>query len=301
MKKIFRRSAVISLFIFFTFSGSIRLCAQNFSGQILDSKTKQPVPYVNVGIPNKGFGTISDDHGNFSILLDDKYNNDSLKISMIGYKPISLQVQDAKNQHKNVTAKFYMNENVYELSEIVIRPIKYKTTTVGNKDLGQPCVSFIGDTTKSSKNYEVGTLINIKKRATFIDDIKFGVCHNDFDSVIIRVNIYTKTNENILKHPIYVTVKKEDKAVTVDTKKYNIKVEDDFIIAFEALEILQSKSGKGKTIGKKFSFSGGLYGADMLMRDNIYAKWIKVPLAVVGFNTTITYEDKGNWFTNIFK
>ncbi len=301
MKKTFHTLAVISIFILFIFTGSVRLYAQNFSGQIFDNKTKQPIPYVNVGIPNKGFGTVSDDNGNFSILLDDKYNNDSIKISMIGYKPISLKVQDAKNQYGNISAKFYMNENSYELNEVVIRPIKYKTTIVGNKDLGQPCVSFIGDTTKSNENYEVGTLISIKKQPTFIDNIKFGVCHNDFDSIIIRINIYTKTNENILKHPIYVTVKKEDKTVTIDTKKYNIEVEDNFIIAFEALEILQSKSGKGKTIGKKFSFSGGYFGADMLMRKNIYAKWEKVPVVVVGFNATITYEDNGNWFTNIFK
>jgi len=280
---------------------SVRLYAQNFSGQIFDNKTRQPIPYVNIGIPNKGFGTISDDNGNFSFPLDDKYNNDSLKVSMIGYKPIYLKVQDAKSNYGNASVKFYMDENSYELNEIVIRPIKYKTIVVGNKDLGQPCVSFIGDSTKSNENWEVGTLISIKKQPTFIDNIKFGVCHNDFDSIIIRVNIYTKTNENILKHPIYVTVKKEDKAVTIDTKKYNIEVEDDFIIAFEALEILQPISEKGKTIRKEFSFSGGFFGADMLMRKNIYDTWGKVPVVVVGFNATITYEGKGNWFTNIFK
>ncbi len=195
-----------------------------------------------------------------------------------------------------------MINRINSLSEIIIRPINYKTTTVGNKDLGQPGISFIGDSITSGEGYEVGTLINIKKRSTYIDNINFGVYKNDFDSITIRLNIYDeKTNENLLKHPIYVMVKKTDKAVTVDTKKYGIQVQDDFIIAFETLEILQTKNGKGKNSGKKFMFSGGFWGSDMLMRRNIYSQWKKVPVVVLGFNVTITYEDNGSWFTNFFK
>lgn len=300
MKKTFRTLTVILTFTLFIFIGSVRLYAQNFSGQIFDNKTKQPIPYVNIGIPNKGLGTVSDDTGNFSIQLDDKYNNDSLKISMIAYKPISLKVQDAKDKYGSTSAKFYMDENSYQLNEVVVRPIKYKTTIVGNKIHGPPCINFVGDSTQTHENVEVGTLINIKKHPAFVDNIKFGVCQNDFDSITFRVNIYANTNENILKHPIYVTVKKEDKEVTIDTKKYNIEVEDDFIIAFEALDIIKPKDGKGKTIGKRFNFRGGLFGDDMLYRKNIYSKWEKVSVLVLGFNATITYEDKGNWFTNIF-
>jgi hypothetical protein len=279
-------------------TGLVSLNAQNFTRQIFDDKTKQPIPYVNIGIPSKGFATVSDESGNFSIMLDDKYNNDSLRISMIGYKPIYFKIHADKNQFGNISPKLYMNENSYEINEAVKRPINYKTTIVGNKDIGEPCLSFIGDTSKSNRIYEIGTLITIKKQPTFIDNIKFGVCHNDFDNITIRVNIYTKTNENILKHPIYVTVKKKDKVVTIDTKKYDIKVEDDFIIA---LEIIQSNDGKGKTIGNKFSFSGGFFGSDMLTRKSIYDKWKKMPFVVVGFNATIIYEYKGNWVTNIFR
>lgn len=277
---------------------SVSTTAQNFSGQIFDAKTKEPISYVNIGIMNQGVGTVSDEYGNFSLNLSDKYNKDTLKIFVIGYRAIFLNVQDAKTKD----AKLYLEQSSYELGEVVVRPVHYKTKVVGNTDLGEPSIAFIGDSTKPNVGYEVGTLIHIKKRTTYIDNISFGVCKNEYDSITIRLNIYDeKTNENVLKHPVYVTVKKGDKIVTVDTKKYNIMVYDDFIIAFEALEILQIKSRKEKNIGNKFMFSGGFFGSDMLMRENIYDTWQKVPVIVIGFNATITYEDSGNWFTNLFK
>jgi hypothetical protein len=275
--------------------------AQNFNGQIFDNKTKAPIPFVNIGIINKGVGTISDENGVFSLKLEDIYNNDSLNISMIGYKKISLKVGEAKRKYGSAYTKLYLAENMNALQEVVIRPIDYKTLIVGNRDLGEPRINFTGDSTTLQEGYEVGTLINNKKRSAYIDKINFGVCENDFDSITIRLNIYDKsTNKNILERPIYVTVKKE-KVVTIDTKKYNIYVTDDFIIAFEALEIIQIKNGKGKSPEKKFAFSGGFFGSDMLLRRNIYDKWKKVPLIVVGFNATITFKDNGNWFTNLFK
>ena len=113
MKKTLHILAVISTFTLFIFIGSGRLYAQNFSGQIFDNKTKQPIPYVNIGIPNKGFGTVSDNNGNFSIQLDDKYNNDSLKITMIAYKSIFLKVQDAKNKYGNVSSPVFQTIQKY--------------------------------------------------------------------------------------------------------------------------------------------------------------------------------------------
>ncbi len=266
--------------------------AQTFNGQIRDAKTNKTIAFANIGIINKPVGTMTDESGNFSLVLEDKYNDDVLNISMIGYKPVSIKVSEFKSKYAGVSANIIMTENSYALAEVVVRPVKYKTKTVGNTNTGQPCINFIGDTTNSNETAEVGTLIKIKHPA-FIDNIGFCVCSNDFDSITIRVNIYSRSsNENILRKPIYAVVKKGDTKINIDTKKYNIKVDDDFIIAFEALNILQHKEEKGKKESKKFSFSGGFFGADMLLRESIYNEWQKVRTVVVGFNATITYEAK---------
>jgi hypothetical protein len=290
---------LIVLFLIFI---SLFANAYNFHGQIFDSKSQQPMAYVNVGIIGKGIGTVSDENGNFSLSIDDKYTNDTLKITSIGYLPIKYCVRDAMAKYGNSPAKIYLEESSYALTEVIIRPIKYSTKVVGNTNSGSPCVYFIGrDTAVKYDGCEIGTLIKLKNKPAFIDKINFSICSNDFDSLTLRLNIYSKNNENILKHPIYVTIKKGQKEVTINTKPYNIKVEDDFIIAFEALQILQSK--KGKAGSKKFSFSGGFSGSDMMTRMNIYDKWAKTKAVVIGFNATITYQDteKGNWFKRLFK
>lgn len=276
--------------------------ASEFSGQIFDSKNKQPIAYVNVGIIGKGIGTVSDEKGKFTLIIDDKLINDTLKITILGYLPIKYKVADAIAMYGNSEAKLFLEESSYSLTEVIIRPIKYATKVVGNTNSGSPCVYFIGrDTAVKYDGCEIGTLIKLKNKPAFIDAINFSICSNDFDSLTLRLNIYSQNNVNILKHPIYVTLKKGQKEVTINTKQYNIRVEDDFIIAFEALQILQSK--KGKAGSKKFSFSGGFSGSDMMTRMNIYDKWAKTKAVVIGFNATITYQDteKGNWFQRLFK
>lgn len=282
----------IYIFLVLILISNLPLSAQDFTGQVFDSKTKQPIPYVNIGIIKKGIGTLSDEQGNFSLKIEDKFNEDSIKITILGYKYICYKVFDIKTKFSNTMAKFYLDENSFLLNEVVVRHVKYKTEIVGNRDLGSPCVTFLGDTSRDLSGCEIGTQIKIKKRPTFIDNIKFGICQNEFDSLTLRLNIYSKNNVNILKQPIYVKIKKGETQVTIDTKPYNIKVEDDFIIAFEALKIIQAKKGKGKIAEKKFSFSGGFTGSDMLTRMNIYDKWKKVNIVTIGFNATITYKDE---------
>ena len=83
---------VIFFFILISFQGF----AQLFNGQVMDEKTKDPIPYVNIGIVGKGVGKVSDSNGNFSIMLDEKYNDDTIKISMIGYTPIYMKPKSRK-------------------------------------------------------------------------------------------------------------------------------------------------------------------------------------------------------------
>lgn len=278
------------IFLIFLFGITGYAHAQDFAGQVLDKKTGEEIPFAYVGITGKATGAVSDIHGNFTFPLGEQYNNDTFKISMVGYKPLVIKVSELRKKYAAQPAKLYLDEASYALTEVVVRPAKFRTEIVGNKDQGQPCVSFVGDTTKPETIYEVGTHIKIKQRTTFVDNINFAVCRNDFDSLTIRINIYDfRTNVNILKRPIYVTVHKDEKKVTVDTKPYNIMVDDDFIIAFEAFEILQQHSG-GKKNKKVFDFSGGFFGSDMLLRPGLYSKWEKVPMVVVGFNATITYK-----------
>ena len=70
--------------------------SQTISGTVVDLSSKQALAYVNIGIVGKGVGKVSDSNGNFSIMLDEKYNDDTIKISMIGYTPIYMKPKSRK-------------------------------------------------------------------------------------------------------------------------------------------------------------------------------------------------------------
>ena len=56
----------------------------SFQGKVIDEKTKEAIPFVNIGVEGKPLGTITDDRGFFSISNIKTDNN--LVFSCIGYK-----------------------------------------------------------------------------------------------------------------------------------------------------------------------------------------------------------------------
>jgi hypothetical protein len=63
-------------------------------GRILDSKTKQGIPYVNISLANTSTGTVSNDAGYFAFNYQ---NHDSLTghilFSSVGYKSLQIPVK----------------------------------------------------------------------------------------------------------------------------------------------------------------------------------------------------------------
>jgi hypothetical protein len=119
---------------------------------------------------------------------------------MIGYKPLTISQANFAQQFNTLQNKYYLDENTFDLKEVVIRPKKFITKIVGNTNMGAPCIALVGDTSKVDTNFEIGTRIKTKHESTFVDKISFGICQNDFDSIILRVNVYNTNNEMYLKN-----------------------------------------------------------------------------------------------------
>lgn len=104
-------------------------------GQVIDSKTNRPIAYVNVGIVNKDVGTVTNNSGDFKIVLNEAITDtDSLKFSMIGYEPIVYSITDFRNAFvgkRNALIK--MNESVVEVGEVIIHGKQFKTKVLGNE------------------------------------------------------------------------------------------------------------------------------------------------------------------------
>ena len=55
-------------------------------GRVLDAKDKAPLAFVNVGIPGKNRGTVTQHDGSFALAIDPEMSEDSIQFSMTGYQ-----------------------------------------------------------------------------------------------------------------------------------------------------------------------------------------------------------------------
>jgi len=256
----------ISLFILFILP--IVAFAQTYSGQIFNEK-KEPLGYVNIGIVGKDIGTVSDANGYYSINIDPQFDNDSIRFSFTGYSPVSIKVADFKKQSHLINLK----PQVFNLNEVVIKPIRIKRKILGNKFK----VYFQAGFRDNNNGYEMGVLLKIKKRA-ILHKVSIKVANCSYDSVCVRLNIYKKTGKkdfvNVLQEPIYFSWKAPKGSFTLnanlsESKWGNIVVEGNTLVTMEFIKDL----GKGHLY-----LASGMIGATSYCRKTSQGKWKSLPV-----------------------
>jgi len=272
MKKIF------SIALLLTLSACIAH-AQKVSGWIKDAKTGETLPYVNVGIVNRGIGTVSNATGNYDITLTND-PSDSLKFSMIGYKAQAFTVKELSNRQGDLNISLV--PDVKLLAEAKITNRKWKTAILGNTTKSQSTTAGFSN---NMLGHEIGVIIKIKRSPTWLKRFNASIVKNGLDSVKMRLNVYSvkdgMPDKNLLHDNIFVTVKKGQQAIDVDLSPYNIMVEDKFFIG---LEWIKTEPGHG------IMFSAALlFASPIISRETSQAAWEKLGIAGVGFNVTAEY------------
>ena len=223
-------------------------------GKVLSGKTNLGIGYVNVGIIGRNIGTVSDDSGNFKINLDNIYNNDSIRFSMIGYESKTFLISQFK---ENSTKEVYLNPKSYYLQEVKViyhrpRIIRIGTPVTSNDLRSGFAYNDLGS--------ELGIRVNIKKQVR-LKNLNLNVAICTYDSVTYRLNIYQSVNQtefkNILTKPIYISFSKDkiNKVITFDLWKYEIIVEGDVLITVELYKDL----GEGRLLFQTTFFTGFTY------------------------------------------
>ena len=109
MRKIIQVCILLQLLTFYSYSQEIEM-----KGIIIDSKTKIPVPFVNIGILNKNKGTISNLNGEFILNVSEKFLNDSLTISHVNYYPNKFPIDNFNDR------TIFLEPKTNELSEVIV-------------------------------------------------------------------------------------------------------------------------------------------------------------------------------------
>ena len=108
----------IYIYIFFVFFTCQNVDAQltKIRGKVVDSETKEPIPFVNISFKGTTIGTITDFKGNY--FIETRHPSDSINVSYMGYKKKSYKINKNVFQTINVNLE---TENI-NLQEVVVKP-----------------------------------------------------------------------------------------------------------------------------------------------------------------------------------
>lgn len=238
MKKFFT-GALLILAVF-------ALNAQDYKGKLINSKTNDVIPYVNIGIIDKGIGTVSYEDGTFHLNINQSriLPSDTIVFSSLGYETLKILVKEAKVVY-NEYPVIIMEPSQVNLNEVVVtNEAQYVIPeTVGYSNTGEEAFGYFKD--NIALGGELATRVVVKSGLRQLENFTFEVWNNPSDSLLLRVNIYDddgrlgrpKTNLNVSGKNIIKTITKSDKMVSVDLKPYEIYVKNDFFISLELLKI----------------------------------------------------------------
>ncbi|WP_405397907.1 carboxypeptidase-like regulatory domain-containing protein [Maribacter sp. Asnod2-G09] len=216
---------------------------------MIDSESKESLPFVNIGIVNKGIGTVSNIDGKFYLDINMSMfsNDDVLQFSSVGYKTIQLKISEI-NFDDTLFQKVAMQPEAMQLNEAV----------VSAKYLKQKSDEIIGFSYASKNKYgywkgdgslgaELVTRIDLGKKKHYLKDFHFYVNENYSDSVLVRINVYKGgtiyPEEKLLQKNVTKMIGKSSGKVTVDLRSYNLIVNEDFSIGLELLEVYGKRVG----------------------------------------------------------
>jgi hypothetical protein len=284
------------------FCGLQGVKAQIYTARLVDAADGSPVAFANIGILESETGTNSDEEGKFSLNITPDLNAKTMSVFLIGYEDFKLPVEEftSRVNSNNSTIRLYKKEN--QLREVVVKPTKLTPARLGNfieckEEKGLPIPYVFEEKKKKSGKVkraadtltEVGTLMRVKGKTTFIDSIAINVGHCTYPEIVYRVNIYELVDGEqklILNEPIYIRKKQAEigKVLKVDLTTKNLVVHNNFIVSIERVKDL----GQGE-----FTVCGSLSGSPLYLRiASQQSSFIKIPIISFGISAYVTFSEE---------
>ena len=250
-------------------------------GQVIDASTKEPIPYVNIGLVDENIGTVSDEQGYFQLEIDPlQYGQSNLRFSMIGFESKTYVLQEYLQKELLIIP---LTEESTELEEVIVytKRTQFETKILGNKTTSK----FIYAAFTSNKlGNEMGFVVRQRKRPMILKKFNISLVENDYGLIRFRLNFYSVKNglptSTLLKENIIIETDATSGIVSKDLAPYEIVIDEDFFVSIEWIEDL----GPGKLY-----FSGGFFGSPLIAREVSQGTWSKVGSGSVGMNLEVRY------------
>ena len=203
------------------------------TGKIIDTRSQNPLAYVNIGIKKKDIGTVSKEDGSFMINIPSGFQNDSLTFSIVGYYELNLLIKELTDEKVIIRLK----EKTTQLKEVVVTGEKPIEKKYGIKRRGT--IHFTDGIFKKDDSFEIGQVINLGNSTAQITSINLHINSSRPDSANFRINFYRyNTDENIVgeriieksilqRHPI------KEGWLEFDLSSYNILIKRNVLATIE--------------------------------------------------------------------
>lgn len=207
-------------------------------GYILDKQTSEALPFAIISDLEQKFGCYTDTLGFF--ILNYLSENDSIKVSSLGYKSVYTNIQNLKSD-----AKIFLETDPIQLEQIVVTPKKIKTKVM---EVGfSPKKSNLFVVASYSANINT-TFIPFPKKASkvLIKSVKF-TYQMAPKNYPLRIRILTKKTDGspgddiVTDNIVFNNYNKgRIQDADIDISKYNISMPQEGV--FIALEWIMDKS-----------------------------------------------------------
>ncbi|GAA4239062.1 hypothetical protein GCM10022291_31930 [Postechiella marina] len=124
-----KNKILLTALLCFTLCSYAQQSGIELKGVVKDG-TNYTVPYASISFTNKPKGTVSNEDGLFSLVIENHEVNDTLIVNSMGYEPLKFKIQDYINKKENV---ILLQESIVELSEIkLLSPADYVKNALKN-------------------------------------------------------------------------------------------------------------------------------------------------------------------------
>lgn len=226
------KSLYIPFILIFSFNN---LFSQNnvLNGSIIDSVTKTPIEFVNIGIKEKSVGTISNTEGKFNVKDYMKFLGDSITFSHVGYHSKTILIS------KNNEITILLKPREQEIAEVFISSKKRKHKRSGVRSYNPLLWGSLIN--KNQDIIEVSQLIRIGNRQKIHLNNSYIYLRTSLkkESPYIRINFYKATEngpgEKIVFQNFIYKKSLEKGWLKLDLSDQGITIDQDFFISFEFL------------------------------------------------------------------
>mgnify|MGYP003640656744 CR=1 FL=1 len=211
-------------------------CFGQLKSVIIDSKTKEKIPYVNIWVENENIGTTSNEKGEFELKIN---NTKIILFSAIGFETRKISSDSIKN---NIELK----PLITELDEIIISSKKLNQELIIGKFKKYKINNYFGCGIKPWISARFFEHKDKYEETSFLKRIriltKSDVKNSKFNIRLYGVNENGEPENYIYNKNIIGIAKKGKKTTEIDISELNIEFpETGFFIAIEWLIIEENK------------------------------------------------------------